>query len=773
MKTLKYPPIILVGTFFLFFLLLTPMGVFNDWIPPNLHTGYFSVVTIDFGDDSGYYAYLRSLFFDGDIDFINERFYSHLEDFNSTGYVFNNWQIGQSLLVFPFFILGHLGALVLSALGYSVALDGYSFPYYMSIALASQTYLFLGLLITFQINRKFFSDGVALLVTLLIWAASPLIYYTFIRQRMAHTVEFFLAALFVWVWLNNRRTSDKWKHAIMGSILGLLGSVRILGLGLVILYFVDWLLSIKQFSIKKVQINCLIFFVLFGLIFLSPQFVTWQIIEGFPLPIYNLTLTKSYNTSFDISNFFENVIRFILGHKWGILYSSPIIFFGAVGVIFSKNFGGFRIPVVMAMLAYFFLSIHYVNFLASYQYRYLIPIYPLVGIGLGYLFSKAFKYQFTRLIIIFVSIIFIIAQYFILIQYKISLVYNDPNLVFKALSNIPKIIFEDTQLLSRSTNIFKLISLDINFDWTFKEFSYFVFYPLFQLVLIVIGYLAFYRMKKYFEFSKNKKRNKIACVFGGGIILAFNIFLVVSGPKKTEAEIQARQNYVSFKKQANEAEAKGDVDETVRLLRNAVQEVPDFWPGNFKLALFLDAKGNTNEANKYYQKVLLLNPQQQGSKFNLAKNLKKIGRFQVAEALLRSAIEDDPTSPGPYQSLAQLLSIQNKAEEAERLFHRSISLDPNFKIAYLNFAILLGTLKRYEEAERNFNLAIAISLNGFDPKDETFGIAHLNFAVMLTELKRYGEAIFNLKIAYDDGVMNSAMQNLITFYGIQVYEVEK
>ena len=96
------PHLILIGTFFFFFLLISPLGVFNDWIQPTIHKGFFSITQIDPGDDSGYYAYLRSIFFDGDIDFFNEIFYAHIERFTSTGYVFNNWQIGQSILFFPF-----------------------------------------------------------------------------------------------------------------------------------------------------------------------------------------------------------------------------------------------------------------------------------------------------------------------------------------------------------------------------------------------------------------------------------------------------------------------------------------------------------------------------------------------------------------------------------------------------------------------------------------------------------------------------------------------
>jgi tetratricopeptide (TPR) repeat protein len=764
MQTRKLTQIIFIGTFFLFFLLLTPMGVFNDWIPPHIHTGFYSVSNIDSGDDSGYYVYLRSLFFDGDLDFYNERFYQHVERFNPTGYVFNNWQIGQSILVLPFFLLGHFCALLLNALGHPVSLDGYSFPYHMSTALASQTYLFIGLLITFQITRKYFKEGVSLLTTLMIWAASPLIYYTFIRQRLAHAVEFFLSALFIWVWLNNRESSSRWKHALMGGILGFLGSVRIVGLGLVVIYLVDQLWLLKQSSFKKLPIKCLIYFSISGLIFFSTQLFSWQIIDGFPLPMHHLDKNEEFATAFSITEFGKNAIAFLLGHKWGILYSSPALLLGAMGIIFCKELREIRLALVLAILAYFALIVYFMDFLASYQFRYLTPIYPLVGLGLGYIFSEAFKYKVTKLIVVFLSIVFVFVQYLILIQYKITFAYKDPQFVFKALLNIPMILSERSELLLRSTNIFRLLSLDVYFNWTYKEFSYFVFYPLVQLTFAIAGYKLFCVVKIYFEKVKDKKSKSI-CVLGVFIIFILNVLIILAGPEKSKAEISERNNYMKIRKQAMEAEKKGDLDEVISSLEKMVKAVPDSWRANSNLALFLNSKGDIEKANQYYQKALSLNPQQHVSKYNLAKNFVAEGKLEQAEDLFRSSIEDNPMNPKSYQSLAQLLSKQKKVKEAEILFNRAIALNPKFELAYSNFAILLNSLKRFEEAEKFFKKAIALN-----PK---LGIAHLNLAILLTNLKRYDEGIFHLKKAFDEEVSSPIMGSLMKFYGIQVFEIKK
>ena len=766
MKILKLTPIILIGTFFFFFLLLTPLGLFNDWIPPTTHTGFYSVDKIDPGDDSGYYTYLRSLFFDRDIDFYNERFYAYKDQFNSTGYVFNNWQIGHSFFVFPFFLLGHGGAKFLNTIGYPVALDGYSFPYLMSTALASQTYLFLGLLILFQINRKYFSEISSVLASLTIWIASPLIYYTFIRQRMAHTVEFFLAALFIWTWLNNRESSDRWKHALMGSILGILASVRIMGLGLAVIYIVDQLWLLKNSRFRKLPIKCLIYFAVAVLLFFSTQLISWQIIEGLPLPMYNVSRNLGYvvGYQFSVNTFFKNTYTFFLGHKWGILYSSPILLFGFLGLIVFKKLEETRWPIIMAMLAYSALIIYYVNDLASYQFRYLIPIYPLAGLGLAYFFNEAFKYKAWRIIFVFLVFVLILGQYFILIQYKVVFGYQDSQLVFRALSNILKVITSQYELLLRSTNFFKLITLDIDFNWTYKEFSYLLFFPLLQLFLIVIVYKLFHKLRENFK-KINGEKAKIICLTGALVIFIINIFLLISSPEKTRAEIIARKDYMKFNKQATEAESNGDIDKALSLLSKMDNILPYIWRTKFRIALFLNYKGEIKKANKYYQEVLHLNPQLQTAKLNLAINFIKLENYNQAEKLIRSAIKDNRRNPRPYQSLAQLLVRKKKFKEAEFYFRRAISVDPKFELAVLNFSVLLNNLKRYEEAETYFKRLITIN-----PKR---GVANLYLAILLTNLKRYGEAINHLKIAFDKGIKNQKMGNLLKFYGIKAYTVRK
>ena len=210
--------LIILLIFYFSFLLLTPLGTFSKWINPREHTGYYSITRIDPGDDSGYYASLRSAFFDHDIDFFNEKGYYHFDSITSTGYSINYWSIGSAILWIPFFLIGHAFALIYNVLGYEVSIDGYSFPYHALTGIGSSLCVFLGLILNFSLLKNYFSKKASLIATITLFLGTPLPYYTFIRQRMSHSGEFLVMAFFIYGWVLYR---SNYKNALGSLLLGI------------------------------------------------------------------------------------------------------------------------------------------------------------------------------------------------------------------------------------------------------------------------------------------------------------------------------------------------------------------------------------------------------------------------------------------------------------------------------------------------------------------------------------------------------------------------
>jgi tetratricopeptide (TPR) repeat protein len=705
------PAIILLGFFFSFFLLVSPLGIFNDSISPKLQTGFYSLTRIDAGDDAGYYAYLRSIFIDGDIDFFNETNFAHAERFMSTGYVFNNWQIGQSVLFFPFFLLGHFWASLLNFLGHSVTLDGYSFPYFMSTAWASQTYLFIGLVLTYKINRKFFDTTASLIATILVWLATSLLYYTFVRQRMSHTIEFFLSATFILVWLNNRNSSNALKHSALGIILGVLCMARVINVALGVLYVIDqiciagWLWKTDSVS-KKTLLTRLAYFSISWIFAFSPQFLTWYKIDGIPLPALHAKIAQSETSAFSIGRIWAHTKSFFWGERWGLIFSSPIILVGTIGIMLGKPFSKIRLPFIVTVFAYFTIVILLFSYLDAYEYRYLSPALPIISLGLAAILTNLSKNRYGYWLIAFFSSIFITVQYFILVQYKITLNHNDPRFVVEALNAIPNIITNQPSSLLRSSNFFSLFNSSTQINWTYLEYSYLLLYPLVQLCFIVIASYLFFRQRE----SKTSNKWKNIYVSGVALIFAINITLLITAPPKTDAEIKSRIQYTQIKKLAKKAKKKGELDEAEKQWKKAIQLIPDLWFPYFRLGILLTQQKNLVKANENFKKAHRLNPKHTGINFFLGLNSQILGEYEASERYLRQAIRSRPENPITYERLGNTLHKKGNLVEAEKQYRICLFLSPDFSMAHLNLTILLSELKRHEEALFHLKKAIALGL---------------------------------------------------------------
>jgi tetratricopeptide (TPR) repeat protein len=701
---------ILGGMFFFFFLALTPLGLFNDWIPTSWHTGYYSVTQIDHGDDTGYYAYLRSAFFDGDLDFINENKYLYSEKFTPTGYVYNNWQIGQSILFFPFFLLGHLSAIFLNSFGFSFTTDGYSSPYYMATAIAAQTYILLGLMFLYKNLIRYFSQSSALVATIGVWLGSPLIYFSFIRQRMAHGTEFFLSIIFITVWLLYRNSRNKYHHALLGLFFGLLCSIRMINVVYLSLYIVDqaaqWLRNNERKNHLKQHITEIIYFGLFSALALAPQLLVWNQLNGSLLSYINKSLaimsgqTSSSSASVSLG---EKVFQLFIGPKWSMILSTPILLLGTLGIFFIRKSAKELFPGIIVFIFSIFIVAITNPDSASYGNRYLLPSIGIFAFGVAGVMDRLKIYRnFFKGGILLIAL-FIIMQYLILVQYKTSLPYNHSHFTLKALSEIPNLFSENNHLLSRSTNFFKIIFSDKLDGFNKEDFLFLFLYPSVQLVFIILIGFLFLKFNKMFEeniFSKNA----FIFILISNLICFFYLFKIM--PDKTPHQIKVRHIYEKFLWEGDLKVKDGHIEEGLSLFSDAAKNLPDHWGSYFKIGSIYSGLLDYKTANIYYKKVLELNPYQADSYRNLGRNNFRLGHYEEAELFLKKSIQLDPRNKESFYYLAMVLfADQKRIPETIKMFETSLTLDPNYKIAHLNFAIILGLLKQTEKSILHFKEA--------------------------------------------------------------------
>ena len=705
------------GIFYLLFLLLTPLGLFNDWIPPLSHSGYYSVKTIDGGDDTGYYAYLRSVFFDGDLDFIDERYYAHSNRFNSTGYVFSNWQLGQAFLYLPFFLVGHLLALLYSALGYPVKADGYSAPYFIFTAVASATYLFAGLMIMCRVLKKLVGERIAWITSISLWMASPLLYYTFIRQRMAHTTEFFLAALFVMVWIYYRESTKRSHHAVMGICLGLLCLVRLINANYGVLYIADmaflWFAgrnSLNRLSVADVSINVFYFAGMF-FVMLLPQFVAWNQLNGFIISPYLLDTFHGQATEASASfmTFGSKLYNIFFSAKWGLIVATPLWFAGLIGLLIPGPVPkSIRFASVVSLISLIVVMLSFVES-DAYGNRYLIAAAVLFTMGLANLLHGCFDNKAWRCAAMVFVLVCVVTQYLMIVQYKVTLPYNHPRFSFEALSGITQILFDQPALLLRSTNFFSLIGLEKG-ALNFVDAMYLLIFPLVQLVCVTgVAYLLGRSTPETFAW-KVLARPKNVIV--GSILMSLMLVGIVgiTTPDKPYREIEKRATYKKLLSEGDSFLTKGDWNSAQVSFEKALVLMPDLWTPYFKQGIVFGAQNKFKQAEKYYRAGLEIYPDHPSLLANYGATLAVLRKVNEAEPVLRASIRQWPNNPNTYNSLAQVYLRQNKHEKARDMLLLAVAVNPNFGTGHANLAMLYAMMNNQSQAKVHLDEALKLGL---------------------------------------------------------------
>lgn len=270
-------------------------------------------------DEVQYFSYLRSLYFDGDLDFRDEYTYFAEQGltngdpavFNAllrdkpedppvnprTGLLRNVAPIGSALMWAPGYVLADLGVILARAAGASVPRDGYSWPYIWAVSLMSALYALLGLLLTYRLARRYAGPFAAALATITLWLATPLVFYTYILMPWSHATGFFLFALFLTVWLGpgaERQTPNVQRSALRWAALGLVGALMTLtreqlGLLLVIpaaeglVAYARLLWGRRWAEIGRLALGHAAFVAVF-LLAITPQLAVYQTLYGEPQP---------------------------------------------------------------------------------------------------------------------------------------------------------------------------------------------------------------------------------------------------------------------------------------------------------------------------------------------------------------------------------------------------------------------------------------------------------------------------------------------------------
>ncbi len=325
--------------FYLAVLVIIAFTVFKPWIHGT--------------DGARNYAYLRSMIFDGDLQFANE--FAHyaatgdyegsLEADSATGHISTPVGIGSALLWMPFVLIGHL-----AALAGPWAADGYSPPYVMAVSLGSLFYGFAGIILLARILLRKHSPLATSITLVGVVFGTPLWFYIYLHPSMSHGCSFFLCTLAVWLFMRGREEARPIVLFGLGLVCGLAIATRFNnGVFLLLpaaLVFHGW-------RTLKLEIPTLgVMAVLCGLgIFMgfAPQALAWRILHGSFLsgPVdggvdlgVTFTLWKS-----------PHALSILFSGRHGLFVWSPVLIAAAAGWVYLFVRGELLHRVLLVMFA--------------------------------------------------------------------------------------------------------------------------------------------------------------------------------------------------------------------------------------------------------------------------------------------------------------------------------------------------------------------------------------------------------------------------------------
>jgi hypothetical protein len=377
-------------------------------------------VTVRFyaADEIEYFAYLRSMWFDGDLSFDNEyRYFSDrgvargtrpradgsgyygdrfretfLEGRTATGLRINFAPVGTAILWAPFYIATDGGVRIARALGSGVQADGYSRPYIAAVTFASALYGFLALVLSVSIatvvTNAHDASGVrrSAVAAFAVWTGTPLLFYMYLAPGFSHAVSAFAVAAFVALWLYVRRDWSWFGVCALGAMAAIMGMVREQDLFIAAGPIVDYIVVLFRAQrsgdrpigplIARAAAGTAVAAICF-----LPQILAYMTLYGRPAPSPTVERKMTWTS--------PHALQVLASPDNGLLFWTPLALAALAGLMWlaSRSWVGFLCSIMVITQVYVGGSLDTWAGAGSFGQRRLVGLTVFFVIGLAALFT--------------------------------------------------------------------------------------------------------------------------------------------------------------------------------------------------------------------------------------------------------------------------------------------------------------------------------------------------------------------------------------------------
>jgi len=196
-------------------------------------------------------------------------------------------------------------------------------------------------------------------------------------------------------------------------------------------------------------------------------------------------------------------------------------------------------------------------------------------------------------------------------------------------------------------------------------------------------------------------------------------------------------NYLAMSLVGTVEEDQGELDDAIRLYRQALACKPAYPEAHFFLGRVLEKKGQTAEAMSEYLEALRLRPDFDTAHIMVGLLLAKERRFDEAVTHYQAALKTDPESAAAQSDWGLALIKQGRWQESAAHYEQALGLDSTLAEAHDNLAI--AYLQTGRLAEGTTELRTALKLNPGDAE------TRFNLGQALNQQQQWAEAAELLK----------------------------
>ena len=325
-----------------------------------------------------YYAHLRSLYFDSDVQFENEfRYYGILDRWDKTnptvtGHRRTNFSVGPALLWLPFYAVGDGVARLVGD-----AEDGYSGMHRRAAALGSLFWGMAGLLLSYDVARRVAGQAAAGWTAVVLMYGTFLFWYVAYEPLVSHAVSFFVGALVLWLWWPG--TTPGWRRAAaLGLAIGLAACVRWQNALLLVLPAASLLRCLGREPRRTVGLGLLVL-AAFS-VALLPQLLVFRAIFGqwlLDAPLQGRDYVRLGRPA---------LLELLLSSRHGLLYWTPVLWAGLLGLtalVRRDRLAGGASAVLVALMTWVNASAGDWWGGGSFSSRRFDSVLPVLALGLS------------------------------------------------------------------------------------------------------------------------------------------------------------------------------------------------------------------------------------------------------------------------------------------------------------------------------------------------------------------------------------------------------